>query len=86
MVRFNDESKIIFISSTVVGWRTPERVLAVRETSWSDSVISESVIREGNCSIVVESLEVDKAYEIVFYPRGPNIAPEVGQKVYRYEN
>ena len=80
-------AKIIFISSFhVVGWRTPERVLAVRETSWSDSVISESVIREGNCSIVVESLEVDKPYEIVFYPRGPNIAPQVGQKVYRYEN
>ena len=68
------------------GWRAPERVLIVQETSWDQRIISENKLENGNCTITVDSVELDKSYQILFYPRGPNISPHIGQSLHRNRN
>ena len=65
------------------GWRAPERILTVREALWNLKIISENKLESENSSIIVDGVELDKSYQIIFYPRGPNISPHIGHSVLR---
>ena len=67
---------------TTQGWRAPERVVAVRGPGQQGTVLQRA-LAPASTSLQLGSLEPATTYQVLFYPRGPGIAPHVGQSLYR---
>ena len=66
------------------GWRAPEMMLAVKETQWGERTVMEAVIATGVTKVSLQRLEPEAGeLRVMFYPRGKNISPHIGQSVYR---
>ena len=66
------------------GWRAPEMVMTVKETQWGERTVMEAIIAPGVTEVSLERLEPEAGeLRVLFYPRGKNISPHVGQSVYR---
>ena len=66
------------------GWRAPEMRLAVRETQWGERTVMEAALAPGATEISLGRVEPEAGeLRVMFYPRGKNISPHVGQSVYR---
>jgi hypothetical protein len=61
------------------GWRAQERMLKIEEKHWAGKTVVETKLSRGNSTIMVENLSVEKTYQLLFYPRGPNIPADIGQ-------
>ena len=66
---------------TTQGWRAPERVVAVRGPG--QGTVLQRPLAPASTSLQLGSLEPGTSYQVLFYPRGPGIAPHVGQSLYR---
>ena len=66
------------------GWRAPEMRLKVRETQWGERTVMEATLAPGSTEISLGRVEAEAGeLRVMFYPRGKNISPHVGQSVYR---
>ena len=77
------EVRLSWVESTG-GWRAPEMVLAVRETRWGERTVMETLIETGRTELSLQRVEPESGeLRVLFYPRGENISPHIGQSVYR---
>jgi hypothetical protein len=54
-------------------------MLKVEEKHWAGKTVVKTKLPAGNTRLLLENLSSDKTYQLLFYPHGPNIAPDIGQ-------